>query len=271
LSGCAQYNPAFEIDEMNTASSLSQLRRNAMRGQFYDEAVLRRACPHCGTHFHRPLDPAVFEIGLDKKASVMRHAAQEVFLGITGDEIARLFAYICPKCGNRTIDLLVAPFQKGPVTCIQLRPLGTERPVAAEVPVEIADDYREATRIAGLSSRGAATLARRALQATLRRAFPEMPQGDLFDEIAWVEQQTSLETELASSLHSLRKAGNFGAHPPKDGSSVVYDLNPEDLEACFMILDLLFDSTFVKPARTAIKLAALKERMFPQRPAGERT
>jgi hypothetical protein len=98
-----------------------------------------------------------------------------------------------------------------------------------------------------------------------------MPQGGLFDEIAWVEQQTSLETELVSSLHSLRKAGNFGAHPPKDGGSVVYDLNPEDLEACFMILDLLFDSTFAKSARTAIKLAALKERMFPQRQTNETT
>jgi len=260
------------MDEMDAASSLTNLLRYAMRGRSPDDGVLRRACPHCGTHFHRPLDPAVFEFESDEKTSVMRHAAQEVYLGTTGDEIARLFAYICPKCGNRTIDLHVAPYQQEqPVTCIQVRPLGTERPVAAEVPAEIADDYREATRIAGLSSRGAATLARRALQATLRRAFPEMPQGDLFDEIAWVEQQSSLETEIASSLHSLRKAGNFGAHPPKDGSSVVYDLNPEDLEACFMILDLLFDSTFVKPARTAIKLAALKERMFPQRPASERT
>jgi hypothetical protein len=91
----------------------------------------------------------------------------------------------------------------------------------------------------------------------------------LFDEIAWVEQQTSLEPELVNSLHSLRKAGNFGAHPPKDGSSVVYDLNSEDFEACFMILELLFDSTFIKPARTAIKLAALKDRMFPQRQTNE--
>ena len=260
------------MDEMDTASSLTNLLRFAMCARSPDESILRRACPHCGTHFHRPLDPAVFESVSDEDTTVMRHAAQEVYLGTTGDEIARLFAYICPKCGNRTIDLHVAPYKKEePVTCIQVRPLVTERPVAAEVPAEIADDYRAATRIAGLSSRGAATLARRALQATLRRAFPDMPQGDLFDKIAWVEQESSLETELTSSLHSLRKAGNFGAHPPKDGSSVVYDLNLEDLETCFMILDLLFDSTFVKPARIAIKLTALKERMFPQRSAGERT
>lgn len=250
---------------MNDASSLSNLLRSAMRGRSPDDAVLRRSCPHCGTDFHRALDPAIHEFASDSKSSEMRHAAQEVYLGIKGDEIARLFAYICPKCGNRTIDLHVAPFQQDEeVTCIQVRPLGMERPTAAEVPAELADDYREATRIAGLSSRGAATLARRALQATLRRAFPDMPQGELFDEIAWLENQTRLEAELVSSLHSLRKAGNFGAHPPKDGSAMIYDLKPEDLEACFMILDLLFETLFVKPARTASRLAELKERMFPR-------
>lgn len=236
-----------------------------MRGGPPEDAVLRRSCPHCGTDFHRPLDPAVYESAPGKKTSEMQHAAQEAYLGTGGDEISRLFAYICPKCGNRTIDLHVAPYdKKQPVTRIQVRPLGMERPTAPEVPHEIADDYREATRIAGLSSRGAATLARRALQATLRRAFPDMPQRDLFDEIAWLEKHSRLDADLVSSLHALRKAGNFGAHPPKDGSTVVYDLGPEDLEACFMILDLLFETAFVKPARTAIKLEALKKRMFPR-------
>lgn len=59
-----------------------------------------------------------------------------------------------------------------------------ERPTFAELPPEIADDYRAATRIAGFRSRGGATLARQAVKATLCGAFPDMPQGDLLYEIA---------------------------------------------------------------------------------------
>ena len=43
-------------------------------------------------------------------------------------------------------------------------------------------------------------------------------------------------------LHALRKAGSFGAHPPKDGATLVYELSRDDLEACSAILELRFQS-----------------------------
>ena len=95
-----------------------------MLGRSPDDAVLVRSCPHCGTDFHRALDPAIHEYASDNITSEVHHAVQEGYLGNTGDDVTWLFAYICTKHGGRTRDHHVALFQHDEVVaCIQLRPL----------------------------------------------------------------------------------------------------------------------------------------------------
>jgi hypothetical protein len=175
-------------------------------------------------------------------------------------------AYECPKCAERTIDVICRLNDKPEdETRYTIRPQAPERVVPSEVPEVIASDYREATRIAHLGQKGSATIARRCLQATLRSSFAAMPRGDLYDEIEWVEKENKLPKEMIGALHSLRKAGNFGAHPSDDGLTMVYELSDQDLEACFILLDSLFDYLFVKPRHEKDLLDGLRARMFPKR------
>ena len=155
-----------------------------------------------------------------------------------------------------------APFnydEKKMLNRIFLFPLNNERYVSKIVPESIANDYKEATRIAGISTKASATLARRCLQATLRNYYTKMSkQPNLKKEIDWVIENAGLDEEINDVLHKLRDAGNFGAHPSGDGLTEIYDLSQEDLEACFILLDHLFDVFYVQPAKKKEKLAKLK-------------
>jgi hypothetical protein len=151
------------------------------------------------------------------------------------------------------------PLNIPPLLELSLYPFHNERPVSKEVPASIADDYKQATRISKISTKASATLARRCLQATLRNKFPEMgKKPNLKQEIDWVIDNGGLDDEINEVLHKLRDAGNFGAHPSEDGLTEIYDLSQEDLEACFLLLDHLFDIFYVQPAKRKEKLSKLK-------------
>ena len=93
-------------------------------------------------------------------------------------------------------------------------------------------------------------MARRCLQRTLRHSYSDMvKQPSLKHEIDWVIKNTDLDDTIKGVLHTLRDAGNFGAHSSEDGLSEVYELSQEDLEACFLLLDNLFDILYVQPGK----------------------
>ena len=204
--------------------------------------------------------------------SLTGHVGEITRVGKQGEVGYRIEAQICPKCGELSVNLLcfkrVEAETDELVKSIAIEPAERERPVPTEVPEPIAQDYREASRIAALSLKGAATLLRRCLQATLRHSYPDMPKGDLFHEIIWVEDNSTLPEQVKSALHALRKVGKFGAHPADDGLTVIYELSAEDLDACFLILDYLFELLYVDPVRKSTKLASLIARMFPPKTPG---
>lgn len=136
---------------------------------------------------------------------------------------------------------------------LQAQVIEQERYVHSAVPESIAQDYREATRVMALSLKASATLARRCLQATLRDGFESMPRGQLRDEIDWVVGNGHLPSELNDVLHSLQKARNFGPHPADDGLTIIYELTPEDLEGCLVLLDSLFRLMYVLPNQLKTK------------------
>lgn len=231
-----------------------------------DGQWVRRSCPHCGTTFARRLDNGVAE-NYSGQWRTARYAASTVWLGRKAELGFQIHGYICPSCDKLVADLHriddSEPGQTRIANILPLEPLFNERRVPQDVPDPIADDYREATRILGLSRKGSATLLRRCLQATLHHAFADMPRGDLFDELGWVIRETQLPPDLKSALSVVRKLGNFAAHPEKDGLAEVYSLDDEDLMTCCLILEALWDVVYVRPAATAAKIAAVTAKVFP--------
>lgn len=232
-------------------------------------------CLHCGETFAREFDPALGSIinihRLDAYIGNFRNNAS-----FTVNQDGQIVWYViyggtCPKCNKPTIILKTYKhdkletdlfLEKDLLEEIPIHPFHNERPVSKEVPESIADDYKEATRISGISRKGSATLARRCLQATLRHSYPDMgKKPNLKQEIDWVTKNTDLDDIIKDALHSLRDAGNFGAHPAADGLTEIYELEQEDLEACFILLDNLFKILYVRPALEKSALAKLKEKI----------
>ena len=244
-----------------------------------------KTCLHCGETFYRHFDGALGTLkhkqlkdGL--KATVEDYfPVKECFSTVIDKDIIKYVIYggICPKCNKTTI--ILSRFKEPKILTldqnpsdeynpeeIPIYPLFNERPVNQAVPAAIAEDYKEATRISGISRKGAATLARRCLQRTLRHSYPNLgKQPSLKHEIDWVIKNTDLDDIFKDVLHTLRDAGNFGAHPSEDGLSEVYELSQEDLEDCFLLLDALFDILYVRPALKKEKLSKLKKRIPPSK------
>jgi hypothetical protein len=123
--------------------------------------------------------------------------------------------------------------------------------------VEIRRDYQEAHAIANLSTRGAAALARRALQHALRdRGFKHAKSRDLYDEIELATESKETPASLKDKLHFIRKVGADGAHPNPDHAGEIIDVTEDELVMLFETLDEFFDVYYVRPARHAAVMKA---------------
>jgi len=240
-------------------------------------AEVRRDCPFCGTRFERKLDAGVGDVVYVENRATFQARYHGGSKTTTGSPRAahqwQIYGYLCPRCGEHSADIvqvtqiLVANRETGlkrGQEFEEVRPLipwGTERPVPAEVPAPIAEDYLEATRIMGLSLKGATTMARRCLQRVIREAHPALPaqaKKRLVAEIDWVIANSNWDQDIKDTLHHLREAGNFGAHPGEDGLTEVYELQEDDLEGCLTLLEILFQQVYVEPARVKERLAKLR-------------
>ena len=132
-------------------------------------------CPHCGIAFHDKWSQV--EIGLDGKERAWRAEFTK-----------------CPACGEMTIDLtqveevLGATYKKQEFTAYPKHTL--RKPIAPEVPPDIAGDYKEACATLSVSEKASAALSRRCLQAILRQQGYK--QKDLAQQIDALLNEESL-------------------------------------------------------------------------------
>jgi hypothetical protein len=251
-----------------------------MRIQNRKPGTMRNTCPHCQTTFKTPLYGAFFEEQQGPLGSPTARPRSYAHNGevmrtmektAEGDEVSyQLFAFGCFKCHQVTVEVQrhvkIPGGEHGDAytntQVIPIQPLGGERAAPPEVPEHIAQDYREATRCTSLSSKASATLARRCLQALIRdiyrpKGMPKLKR--LVDEIEWVEKNSDIIDEIKGALHSLRLAGNFGAHPDQneDDEVVLYDLPSDVLDGCFTLLEELFQIHYVQPKQRSQRIEKL--------------
>lgn len=231
----------------------------------------RKDCPYCKTIFKGDLTPYVWNPDFESDLTLPDHIAfsRAITFGPGGIAMkARIRAYQCPKCSKPIIDLLAFWSNEKdyaePPEIIPIYPSTEPDPkISKHIPFSVRQDFIEAFRVRKVSLKASATLARRCLQNTLRHAFPEMETklGWLSQEIRWVEDNHKLDSDIIDALNALKEAGNFSAHPEKEGElQTIYELSPEDLDACFSVLEELFDECFVKPAEKKERRERLKRK-----------
>ena len=137
----------------------------------------------------------------------------------------------------------------------------TRAPVSKDVPVAIADDYKEACLVLSDSPKASAALSRRCLQNLLREAAG-VKHGNLSDEIQQVLDSGKLPPTIADNIDAVRHIGNFGAHPNKSQSTgEVVPVEPHEAEWNLDVLESLFDFYFVQPSRAKAKREALNKKL----------
>jgi hypothetical protein len=181
------------------------------------------------------------------------------------------FAYyqLCPECKNSIIRLEArVPTQPNQglgtvvVEAFTAFPKNASaRPLPAEVPNPYKQDFDEAVAVLSLSPKASAALSRRILQAILREKA-NTKKRDLADQIDEVIALGHLPTHILEGLDAVRNIGNFAAHAIKSTSTgEIVEVEPGEAEWNLDVLESLFDHSFVQPALTAKRKAALNEKL----------
>src|SRR6202140_3388964 len=185
-------------------------------------------CPHCGVGVQ-------FVVHLLDKG-LMPHPLSSSHTSGALEQLNKysLVTKHCPLCRKPIIYLSqpsIGPPPDGRPAyyAIQIYPQRVTREPPVEVEnKEIRQDYTEAAATAQTSLRGAAALARRALQGALREKGFTHSSNKLYKEIEIAAASPSMPTELVEKLHFLRDVGNDGAHPNFDDAGETIDVEPGD-------------------------------------------
>lgn len=122
------------------------------------------------------------------------------------------------------------------------------------IPNVILSDYREACRIASLSPKASATLARRCLQGMIRD-FWGISKNRLKDEVDALEGKVAPETWDA--IDSVRKIGNIGAHMEAD-INVIVDVDSGEAELLIDLIETLLSDWYVARHNREERMAKVK-------------
>ncbi|MGP4686818.1 DUF4145 domain-containing protein [Agrobacterium pusense] len=133
---------------------------------------------------------------------------------------------------------------------VKVTPESSAKIIPDYVPAAIVQDYYEACRIADLSPKASATLARRCLQGMIRD-FCGISKSRLVDEILEIRLRVENGTgvkgvseESLEAIDAIRKIGNIGAHMERDINNIV-DVDPNEALVLIGLLESLFDEWYV--------------------------
>jgi len=121
------------------------------------------------------------------------------------------------------------------------------------IPEEIADDFKEAKRCVSVEAKKATvTMCRRVLQNTCISKGCN-PKSDLINQIDELEAKRIINPSMKEVAHTIRKIGNWGAHPQGDP---LKDVTLDDASELLEFTSEFLDEIFVRPSR----LSALRKK-----------
>ncbi|MGH6791744.1 MAG: DUF4145 domain-containing protein [Methyloceanibacter sp.] len=189
-------------------------------------------------------------------------------LSSLGDCGVRHTAYACPNpdCKSLTLEVELCKIfvdsmgnwcaHGEPHLSWNLLPESSAKPQPDYIPEEIRKNYYEAARIASLSPKASASLARRCLQGMVRDFWdiPQNKRGNLGAEINYVQDR--LSQDIWQAIQDVRSVGDVGAHMDKDVNLIV-DIEPGEAELLLRLIETLLEEWYVALHERTQRLGAL--------------
>ena len=167
---------------------------------------------------------------------------------------------VCPACGKSLINVTQRTNSRLLGKWSIYPRFATRPPAPVEVPVDIAEDFNEASAVLSISPKASAALSRRCLQGVLRDQG--YTQNDLAPAIQAALNSQTLPPAHAENLDAIRNIGNFAAHPMKDKqTNSIMPVEPHEAEWNLEVLEGLFDHYYVQPAKAAARRSALDAKL----------
>jgi len=114
------------------------------------------------------------------------------------------------------------------------------------IPEEIADDFKEAKKCISVEAKKATvTMCRRVLQNVCISKGCD-PKTDLVNQIDELEAKRIINPSMKEVAHTIRKIGNWGAHPQDDP---LKDVTLDDASELLKFTSEFLDEVFIRSAR----------------------
>ena len=204
-------------------------------------------CPHCSVAANITWSTATSFTDVVKKPEF------EDEYEFNGVEIA--YAR-CPECGGLLVCLRYGESPEGDgaaIRCVRseerIYPLGSSRPLAAEVPQDYRNEFLEACKVEGVSPKASAALSRRLLQQVLRDEL-NLKSTNLATQVDQFIALPGIPSYLSKAVDAIRNIGNLAAHPIKaTNTGEIVDVEPGEAMWLLDVLESLFEFVFVQPVR----------------------
>lgn len=212
-------------------------------------------CPHCNHH----------STITDENYSQYRHN-----MGIKNVSGCKTFVSVFVVCPNKACNMYTltaglynsrygnyeGEYTYGDFVRINswnLIPISNAKSYPDYIPMVIKKDYEEACSIKDLSPKASATLSRRCLQGMIRN-FWGISKSRLIDEIEAIKDK--IDPLTWSSIESVRKIGNIGAHMEKD-INIIVDVEPNEAELLIHLIEVLIKDWYINKHEREEKLNKL--------------
>ncbi|MDB5180536.1 MAG: hypothetical protein JWO54_294 [Candidatus Saccharibacteria bacterium] len=213
-------------------------------------------CPYCGKL------TTLTDVHTDQNEQVISLAATRITYG---HKIGLTYeAIVCPnpECKQLKLSLTLDSFDNPhgrwesdgtELHKWQLLPESSAKPQPDYIPAAIVEDYTEASRIASLSPKAAATLARRCMQGMIRN-FHGITKNTLYEEIDALKGV--IPEKQWQAMDALRRVGNIGAHMKND-VNIIINIEPDEVYKLLAFIEYLFEQWYVKSHDDDVKLDAV--------------
>ena len=236
-------------------------------------------CPYCGSL--QILQKSQNEV-IKKFIKDKEEYYDLVSISKYGEIGLRLHSIACLKCKELTLKIDLAKagcdkhkhpehsgylkseyYLKDPIKSWSLMPDSRAKPQPEYIPKNIREGYEEACKVADLSPKASAILARKCLEAMIKdfcKIKGSKNLATMIEEIKKTNTNSRVTEGSIEAIDHIRKQGNIAAHIKQPTNELINDISKEDSDLLIELLEMLFQEWYIDSHKRKVRLSEIKKR-----------